>query len=930
MRRLKTDNRSSQKGMTLVETLVSVLIFSIVFLAALGLYQVANRAYLATDAATIQQQNARYAMDRMSETLRDAGANYNATGKTNVADEQVEGAWESALFVRADFDNQREAALETNPLIPIVTTGNDEIVGYVLRKPGANNINITIKADLVPATGRDAIKSGTTITGEAASGNIQVAATTLAGQTNPPYELTRVTFDALGDPTYQVIAENVFRLSFKHMNAAGTEVITAGTASGSADSERDERASIRKIGVSLITMADRPDLGFTDQNSYTTDAFGHTAPAEGTSTKNRRKFTLSEEILGVSLGRKGARHNAVPAVVIDPPPSLKVCTGHHLSYFISWAASPTAGVATYQVSISHGSPAVTFTVLVPTTEYRYTQSDSTVEAYTFKVAGAAGSSVGTFSQVATKTATHDTTNSIPSVPVNVAATQSTTGNGLKVTWDPVTTNTGTVTSSTCTTVGSGAGTSAPPAPWNNEAVDLKTHQIYRGLSPALVVNGSFATPPGVRVDGTTYGDIVNAVPTAINSFTDNAAAPCGKYFYRVKALDSAGLVDPGAGSAAMTAAASYIPAAGVTPKKPLKPAPAANVAMTGGNYVFRLTWGEVYRDSAGAPATTAHYQLVGQQSLNGGATYSPYSSDPYYEQNTTSSTITVPLTVGTQSASYQYAVKAVYDCTALGDTDRENQSDWYSLACSPPAGNSIGITMPANGASVSRPYENAFTPALAPVGSVWTGAEIQITNTIGDVLWTETKTTAPPWTFSSWDSSSYPDGTYKLTAVGFANSCRSTPVVSTFTLETGTCGLSLVSPAWTGNGNSAYTGLTFRIQNNCDITSMTLNGLQFNWSGDVSTPNPNVTSITYNSTSYNSGLNATTGARGTTITFAGSRTAVIAANTTSSLFAIGFSDNMTDDLTKDGLPFEFTSITGSVTSPTTSTEELVDSPPLVP
>jgi type IV pilus assembly protein PilW len=75
MRRLKTDKRNSQKGMTLIETLVSVLIFSIVFLAALGLYQVANRAYLTTDAATIQQQNARYAMDRMSETLRDAGAN---------------------------------------------------------------------------------------------------------------------------------------------------------------------------------------------------------------------------------------------------------------------------------------------------------------------------------------------------------------------------------------------------------------------------------------------------------------------------------------------------------------------------------------------------------------------------------------------------------------------------------------------------------------------------------------------------------------------------------------------------------------------------------------------------------------------------------------------------------------------------------------
>jgi prepilin-type N-terminal cleavage/methylation domain-containing protein len=925
MRRLKTDNRSSQKGMTLVETLVSVLIFSIVFLAALGLYQVANRAYLRTDSATIQQQNARYAMDRMSETLRDAGANYNVTGKSLVADEQIEGAWESAIFVRGDFDNKYESGLQSNPNFPLVTTGNHEIVGYVLRKTGANSININIKADLLPSSGRDAIKNGSTITGEETSGNVAVAAIDLAGQTNPPYELTRVTFDAAGNAVYEVIAENVFRLSFKVMNAAGTEVVTATSNTGSADAERDERATVRKIGVSLMTMADRPDLGFTDQNAYVKDAFDHTAPAEGTSTKNRRKFTLTEEIFGVSLGRKGARHNAVPAVVINAPPSLKVCTGHHLSYFISWAASTTPGVATYQVSISHGSPAVTYTVLVPTTEYRYTQTATTVEAYTFKVAGAAGSSIGTFSQTATKTATHDTTNSIPSVPVNVAATPSSTGNGLAVTWDPVTTNTGTITSSTCTTVGTGAGTSAPPAPWNNEAVDLSTHQVYRGLSPAVVANGAFTTPPGLRVDGQTFGDITNATPTAINAFTDNAAAPCGKYFYRVKALDSAGLVAPGTGSTAMGATASYIPAAGVTPAKPQKPGPSGTVAMSGGNYVFTLTWTDVLRDSTGAKATTAHYEIVREQSVNGGTTYTPLSSVHVYETNSVAQT--VPMIVGTQTALYRYAVKAVYDCTALGDTDRANQSDWYNLACSPPAGNSIGITVPANGSAVSRPYETGFIPVLAPVGAVWTGAEIQITDPAGTVIHTETKTSAPPWTWSNWNSSSYPNGTYKLSAIGYAGSCRSTPVISTFTLETNTCGLVIDSPTFTGNGNSAFTGLNFRIQNTCDLTAITLNGLQLTWTGTGS-PAPNITAITYNSTSYNSGLNATTGANGTAITFSGSQTAVINAGATSATFAIDFSDNMTDDLDKGGTPAEFTSIKAAVTSPAASTEEIVDTPPV--
>src|SRR2546423_3415498 len=141
--------RRSQRGMTMMEVLVAMLIFTVVFLVALGLYQVANRAYLRTDAATIQQQNVRFAMDRMAETVRDAGANYNTLGANNLADEQVEGAWDAALFVRGDYNNVAETTL-TSATFPIVTTGNDEIVGYILRKPGgdANNpISLSLKMD---------------------------------------------------------------------------------------------------------------------------------------------------------------------------------------------------------------------------------------------------------------------------------------------------------------------------------------------------------------------------------------------------------------------------------------------------------------------------------------------------------------------------------------------------------------------------------------------------------------------------------------------------------------------------------------------------------------------------------------------------------------------------------------------------------------
>src|ERR1043165_7027363 len=121
--------RSAERGLTLIEALVAITVFTVVFIVALMLYQTATSSYLRTDSAVIQQQNIRFTMDRMSETLRDAGAGNNMLGSKKVADEQMEGAWESAVFVRGDFDGQRETSLE-NATFPIVTTGNDEIVGY--------------------------------------------------------------------------------------------------------------------------------------------------------------------------------------------------------------------------------------------------------------------------------------------------------------------------------------------------------------------------------------------------------------------------------------------------------------------------------------------------------------------------------------------------------------------------------------------------------------------------------------------------------------------------------------------------------------------------------------------------------------------------------------------------------------------------------
>jgi prepilin-type N-terminal cleavage/methylation domain-containing protein len=324
--------RRGERGMTLMEVLVAMLIFTVVFLAALGLYQVANRAYLRTDAATIQQQNVRFAMDRLAETVRDAGANYNTLGSLTLPDEQIEGAWDAAIFVRGDYDNSRETALESTTY-PIVTTGNDEIVGYVLRKPGGdvnNPVSLTMNMDF--SAPRDATMSGGTITNEETA-TVKVATSTLAGETDPPYQLARVTFDSSGTPQYEVVAENIFRLSFSYFDKTGAAAIPT---VGGADAQRADRAAVRQIDVNMIGMSSRPDPGYVDTNTY--------SPVEGASTKNLRKLSLTQHIVPPNLGLIGHRHMSSPAIVIQPPASITVCTGHCQYFGVTWPASTSAGV----------------------------------------------------------------------------------------------------------------------------------------------------------------------------------------------------------------------------------------------------------------------------------------------------------------------------------------------------------------------------------------------------------------------------------------------------------------------------------------------------------------------------------------------------------------------------------------------------------
>ena len=554
-------NRRSERGLTLIETLVAIIVFTVVFLTALMLYQNASRAYLRTDAAVIQQQNMRFTMDRVSDALRDAGAGHNMLGARNLADEQIEGAWESAVFIRGDYDGKREDGSDggtdlKNATFPIVTTGNDEIVGFVLRKEGANSYPITLRMDLT-GTGRDAIYTNdTSITGEE-SVTVDVAATTLAEQTNPPYDLAKVTFNAAGQPVYEVIASNIRQLQFGYLPATGT---TAVAAYGGANTERDERKTIRKIDVSLQGMSDRGDFDLNKNGGF-------------------RYFTLRQTILAVNLGVVGGRHNPVPAISLPVPDYITACTGHCRHHLIQWAATPA--VSTYGSRSRHPRTAVsayTNQVDVAATQYEFEEPVEDKNAginrtFTFKVAAMSGYTEGPYTDAVARYYVNQLPESTPSAPQNVLAAGSQTEYAMTLTWDVVTTNTGLVTStSLCESAGSIGGGSAPPSPWNSQAVDLGPSKVFRVRSDGTT-NGADAS---ADVSNDALGSAHNAVSNT--AFLDRTAAPCTPYFYRVKACDLC--TEESTYSASMSQPVAFALPNGVNPAKPaLAPTPVGPIVV---------------------------------------------------------------------------------------------------------------------------------------------------------------------------------------------------------------------------------------------------------------------------------------------------------------------------------------------------------------
>jgi prepilin-type N-terminal cleavage/methylation domain-containing protein len=93
-----------EAGFSLAEMLVASAIFAIVAAVAFIFFSGAQRSYKSGGNSVEQQQATRVAFDRMLGDLRLAGFNTNPDGDASRVDEQVEGAWDTAVTIRGDFD----------------------------------------------------------------------------------------------------------------------------------------------------------------------------------------------------------------------------------------------------------------------------------------------------------------------------------------------------------------------------------------------------------------------------------------------------------------------------------------------------------------------------------------------------------------------------------------------------------------------------------------------------------------------------------------------------------------------------------------------------------------------------------------------------------------------------------------------------------
>src|SRR5437867_6999178 len=501
--------RTGERGFSLVEMMIASAIFAIAATVAFILYTAAQKSYKAGQNFTDQQQNTRAAFDRVLSDIRNAGYNYNPDGSKTRPDEQIEAAYDTAIVLRADLDYE-DPTLKDAPESSIkgvfntVSTGNDEIVAYVLGKPGwTGGSTLPFTADVDNPTRASITYLGNSISvgpRDGAVDNVRLGNVALV-QDSPPYTLYRVTlnndvtnYSSGANPTAasffvrQPVADNIKSMTFKYYDDGGNQIGTFTPTDpsddiGGADANAALRSRIRRIAVDLVGMTANPDLQYLDP-----------AEASTSSTAHYRKFELSSNVVPENLGRSGMQDSDnTPPGQVSPAPTL--CGGHCQGVLVNFTGRPASELVTsYNVGYGTSSAATPYVVNTPYPHYDNGVPSFTTHAFLrdathftagstwyFKVQGKDSSgNVGTFSGSTSSGPLADTT--VPSAPASGWGTQKGSSTHpamdaqVQVHFDAVTTNASGPT-----------GCTDADAPMIR---DLKGYRIWRGTTSGFTPGGA--------------------------------------------------------------------------------------------------------------------------------------------------------------------------------------------------------------------------------------------------------------------------------------------------------------------------------------------------------------------------------------------------------------------------------------------------------
>jgi len=551
-----TTRTGSQRGMSLIEVLVATAILVLAIIVALVVYDGSRKAFKKGENATEQQEAVRIAYDRLTADLRMLGYNVNPDGNPNRPDEQLEAALDHAIVLRGDFDindaasTTPESTLD-NGAFPAVSTGNDEIVAYVLAKPdGTGPDSIVFQADVSEAT-RDGDVENITIN------NVVLNPTT------PPYTLYRITlnndnstYGSAGFVVRTPIVENVRDLSFIYYNASGTFKDAAATIPETSTA-KTTRDTLTHIGISLVGMTRDRDINYNDTSD----------PA----SRQYRKFELKGDITPRNMRMKGMQDLNSDVIPPNTPSTPTLVAGHCGGLLLSWTPNALSeGVTQYRVNYGTTAGSPSGASLTSGSPY-FLAGLTTGSTYyvTIQALDASGNMSNKSAEVNAVVANTNT----PNPPAGVAASND-QNYYVRLDYTPTATNTASVP----------AGDPAAPA-----IRDLAGYRLYRSPSSGFT--------PNFGSNGVANESVLKA--TNMPPHYDTPVVACQNYYYRMSAVDTCG-----AESAFAAETGGIATNSNIAPEAPV----GVSANFIGGG-LTRVDWNAVTKDVSGKDIAVYKYKI---------------------------------------------------------------------------------------------------------------------------------------------------------------------------------------------------------------------------------------------------------------------------------------------------------------------------------